>query len=258
MDYLAINGGGLSPLTRTTIGGSALNPSMVASLASYGVKAIQLWGMTETSPLGTVATSTPDIEALEADQQTHHLNKQGRMQFGIELRIVDDNGARVPHDGQTAGALQARGPWVCSGYFGRSECLLTSDGWMPTGDIGTIDEFGYLQLTDRAKDIIKSGGEWIGSLELESVAAEHPAVAQVAVVGVPHPQWEERPVMIVQCAPGYNMNRELMHAHLKEKVAKWWLPDEVLVVQEMPYTGTGKIMKSELRRRYNNLLLDSI
>jgi len=249
LEHLREKGMRLDSLEKTTIGGSAVSQGMIDALASYDVRVLHLWGMTEMSPLGTVATDTPETLTLSEDERRGQLAKQGRAQFGIDLKIVDEQGATLPHDGIGSGALWVRGPTIANAYFRREEePLLDADGWFPTGDIATIDPLGFMQITDRSKDIIKSGGEWISSIDLENIASGHPDVLLAAVIGVPHPKWEERPFMIVECAAGANLAAEKLLEWLQPRVAKWTLPDTVVMIEKMPLTATGKILKSELRK----------
>jgi fatty-acyl-CoA synthase len=217
--------------------------------ARYGVTVLQIWGMTETSPLGVISTPTPAL-AAEGDTFADEilLTRQGRMQFGIELRIVDGVGNPLPWDGEQAGALQVRGAWVVERYFPDIRAA-DADGWFDTGDIGTIDRFGFLRLTDRAKDVIKSGGEWISSIDLENAAVGCPGVRIAAVIGVPHPKWEERPLLIIEPHEGQAPTAEDIREHLAPRVAKWWLPDDI-VFDRIPLTATGKIDKKTLREKY--------
>jgi acyl-CoA synthetase (AMP-forming)/AMP-acid ligase II len=248
LDYMRLSGETFACLNRTTIGGAAVSTTMIDNLAKLGVEVLHLWGMTEMSPLGTVATATPEVTALNDHDRHAVLAKQGRAQFGVELKIVSDKGTPLPHDGISAGALWVRGPWVASAYFSREhEPLLDSEGWFPTGDVATIDPLGYMSITDRAKDVIKSGGEWISSIALENAAATHANVALVAVIGMPDAKWDERPLMIVQCTTGTTINLRQMRDHLHDKVAKWWLPDRLELIDAMPLTATGKIRKTALR-----------
>jgi acyl-CoA synthetase (AMP-forming)/AMP-acid ligase II len=253
LQYLRDTAQGLGSLNRTTIGGSAVSPAMIAALGAYDVRVLHLWGMTEMSPVGTVGTPTSNILELPEDSQRAQLAKQGRAQFGVDLKIVDDLGNPLAHDGVQSGALWVRGPWIASGYYRREqEALCDVDGWFPTGDVATIDQLGYMQITDRAKDIIKSGGEWISSIDLESIASGHPKVALVAVIGIPHPKWEERPLMIVECVSGSQIEGHELLEWLRPRVAKWTLPEAVLVIDKMPLTATGKIRKTELRSYYGD------
>jgi acyl-CoA synthetase (AMP-forming)/AMP-acid ligase II len=248
LQHLRATGQRLERLERTTIGGSAVSQAMIDGLADYGVRVLHLWGMTEMSPLGTVATPTPEVQALPAEQQRLQYAKQGRAQYAVELQLKDVAGRAVSHDGVQSADLWVRGPWVCSAYFRREdEGLLDADGWFPTGDVATIDALGFMKITDRTKDVIKSGGEWISSIELENAAAGHPAVSLVAVIAMPDPKWEERPLMVVELLAGHSVTLEEMRGYLEGRVARWWLPDALRVVDKMPLTATGKIRKTALR-----------
>ena len=250
---------GLSTLRRVVIGGAACPESLIRIFHDdYGVEVIHAWGMTETSPLGTLGAPTADVAALPFDQQLPWRMKQGRPGLGVELRIVDDAGVAVLEDGATPGRLLARGPIVASGYFGNlAASALDGDGFFDTGDIATIDAQGYMQITDRAKDVIKSGGEWISSIDIENIVVGHPDVAIAAVIGVAHPKWDERPLLIVQLEPGRAATREQMLAFLEGKIARWWTPDDVVFVNEIPLGPTGKIDKKLLRTRYALHLTES-
>ncbi len=250
--HVAASGQDVGALGRVVIGGSAVPRAMAETFrARYGVKVLQIWGMTETSPLGVIATPTPAL-AAEGDSFAEEtlLTRQGRMQFGIELRIIDEDGNPLPWDGEQAGALQVRGPWVIGRYFPDMPAA-DADGWFDTGDIGTIDRFGFLRLTDRAKDVIKSGGEWISSIDLENAAAGCPGVRIAAVIGVPHPKWEERPLLVIEPMEGRAPTASDVLAHLATRVVKWWLPDEI-VFGPVPLTATGKIDKKALRETYGS------
>lgn len=243
----------LDDLQRTVIGGAAVPESMIREFRDkHDVRVCQGWGMTEMSPIGTVNTPKVGNELLTPDEQIAIQVKQGRGLFGVEMRIVDDEGHEQPWDGVAYGALQVRGPWVCSDYFkleggGDSH---TEDGWFDTGDVANIDPAGYMSITDRTKDVIKSGGEWISSIEVENTAMGHPAVAEAAVIGVPHPKWTERPLLIVIRAEGQDPTKEEILSWFNGKIAKWWLPDDVVFVDEIPHTATGKIKKIDLRKQF--------
>lgn len=252
LQYTAKAGKRLNRLQRTCIGGAAVPASMIREFQEkHDVDVKQGWGMTEMSPLGTCNTPKAGMEGLVADEMVKLKTKAGRGIFGVEMRIVGDAGNELPWDGESFGALQVRGPWICSGYFqlDRSGCH-KEDGWFDTGDVATIDPAGYLNITDRTKDVIKSGGEWISSIQLENVAVGHPAVQEAAVIGVAHEKWAERPLLIIVKAEGQELTREDMLAWFDGKVAKWWVPDDVVFVEEIPHTATGKILKTELRRRF--------
>jgi len=254
--YLEESGKKVEALKRTMIGGSAVPKAMTEKfLNTYGVTVLQLWGMTETSPLGVVASSTPQTDALTDEARAEVRDKQGRVQFGLEIKVLDEEGNAVARDGVAFGDLWVRGPWVTTGYF-RSEGgkILDDEGWFPTGDVVTIDQYGYVKITDRAKDVIKSGGEWISSIDIENLAVAHPKVMQAGVVGIYHPKWEERPILVIKPVPGQSLTQEEILDFLKGKIAKWWMPDAVFIVNEIPLTATGKIKKITLREQYKDCL----
>lgn len=259
LEHLDATGGRVDSLERTTIGGSAVPQSMMDRLREkYGITVLHLWGMTETSPMGVVATQTPETAALPDAEKRDQLAKQGRVQYGLDIKIVDKTGECAPRDGETSGDLWVRSPWAARCYYRReNEAPLDAEGWFPTGDVATWDAYGYMKITDRTKDVIKSGGEWISSIELEHAAAGHPKVSQAAVIGVYHPKWEERPLMLVvpskTDAPGKG---ELLD-FLAQKFAKWQLPDEILFLDELPLTATGKIKKTALREMYKDFSFSS-
>ncbi len=253
LQYCEKTGKRLNKLDRTIIGGAAVPRSMIAAFRDqHDVEVRQGWGMTEMSPLGTVNTIKPGLRHLGPDEKLDLATKAGRGIFGVEMRIVDDDGKVLPWDGESFGALQVRGPWICSDYFkleGKGGAH-TADGWFGTGDVATIDPEGYMAITDRTKDVIKSGGEWISSIELENTAMGHAAVAEAAVIGVAHPKWTERPLLVVVKAQGREISREELLAYFDGKVASWWIPDDVAFVEELPHTATGKVKKIELRRQF--------
>jgi len=253
LGYCRQTGKRLNSLQRTIVGGAAVPRSMIQEFRdAHEVELRQGWGMTEMSPLGVANTLKAGLEHLSADERLDLGAKAGRGMFGCELRIVDDDGAELPWDGSAYGALQVRGPWVCSDYFKLhgSGGGHTADGWLHTGDVATIDAEGYLAITDRTKDVIKSGGEWISSIELENTVMAHPAVAEAAVVGLPHPTWTERPLLIVVLADGAEADAAELLEFYAGKVADWWIPSDVVFVDEIPHTATGKIKKIELRQRF--------
>ena len=249
----------LPPLKAATIGGSAAPKFMIERLMKNGTRVQHAWGMTETSPIGTVGGPTANWEELSFEEKVLKTMKQGRPIFGVELRTVDlDDFTKVlPRDGKTSGALQIRGPWVVQRYFKAEEPAVTADDWFDTGDVGILHPDGTLQLTDRTKDVIKSGGEWISSVELENAAVGHPAVAEAACIGMPHPKWDERPVLFVVRKEGIDCSGEEVVNFLSDKVAKWWLPDAVEFVDDIPHTATGKISKKDLRDRFADYRLDA-
>ncbi|WDD93906.1 fatty-acid--CoA ligase [Burkholderia sp. FERM BP-3421] len=255
LNYMREAGVRFSSLDRTVIGGSACPPAMLNTFQDeYGVRVIHAWGMTELSPLGTLATLDWAQSQRPREAQRRLLEKQGRVIYGIDMRIVDDAGRELPHDGVAFGELQVRGPWVIDRYFGVDASPLV-DGWFPTGDVATIDADGFLQITDRSKDVIKSGGEWISSIDLENVAIAHPAVAEAACIACAHPKWTERPLLVVVPRPGATVSREELLAFFDGKVAKWWVPDDVVFVDELPHTATGKLQKLKLRERFRDHVL---
>ncbi|GGE03694.1 hypothetical protein GCM10011529_07660 [Polymorphobacter glacialis] len=242
-------GGRFSTLQRVTIGGSACPESIVRAFCDdYGIDVIQGWGMTETSPLATISVPNAEIAAASDDVQVAYKLKQGRLICGLQMKLVDDAGARLPHDGKTPGRLMIKGPTIASGYFGGDGGdVLDDEGYFDTGDVSTIDGQGYMQVTDRAKDVIKSGGEWISSIEIENAAMGHPAVAIAAVVGVAHPRWDERPILLCQLEPGASAVAGDVLGYLKGRIAGWWMPDDVLFVEVIPLGPTGKIDKRAIR-----------
>jgi fatty-acyl-CoA synthase len=250
-EHLEQAGKTLTGVKTIAIGGSAPTAALIQRIEGrLGGKVQQIWGMTETSPLGVINKPLPQHAGEPPAAVIQRQLKQGRGLWGVELRVVDDAGALLPRDGKSPGRLQVRGPWVASAYFKHDGAAsFMPDGWFDTGDIATIDPEGYLRLTDRAKDVIKSGGEWISTLDLEDAACSHPAVAMAAAVGVPHPKWDERPLLLVTLRPGQSVEPEALKAHVAERVAKWWTPDEVRIVDELPIGPTGKVLKRELRDR---------
>lgn len=256
LQHVRAIGGRFSTLQRVTIGGSAVPESLVRGFAEYGVDVVQGWGMTETSPLATISTPTAEVAALPADTQVAYKTKQGRLMAGLELKLVDDAGVRLPHDGATPGRVLIKGPTITSGYFGgEGGAVLDAEGFFDTGDVATIDAQGYMQITDRAKDVVKSGGEWISSIEIENHATAHPAVHIAAVIGVAHPKWDERPVLLCQLKPEASADRDDLRAFLTGRIAKWWMPDDVLFVDEIPLGATGKIDKKLIRQRLTGYVL---
>jgi 3-(methylthio)propionyl---CoA ligase len=255
LDYLARTGEDTGSLERVVIGGSAVPRAMAETFQTrYGVKVRQIWGMTETSPIGVMSTPTPKIAALgEAESDEIIWTRQGRLQFGIELKIVDDDGTALPHDGESAGALLVRGPWVIERYFRSEASALDRDGWFDTGDIATIDGNGFMRITDRKKDVIKSGGEWISSIDIENVAAACPGVKVAAVAGVFHPKWEERPILLIETHDGAKLAEADVAAWLETRIVKWWMPDRI-IFDSVPLTATGKIDKKVIRDRYGDVL----
>jgi 3-(methylthio)propionyl---CoA ligase len=250
--YLERTGKRLDSLQRVLSGGSAVPVTLMDQLRDrYEVRVMHAWGMTETSPIGTVCTNSADANALPTEQRDALRAKQGRCAFGIEMKIVDDVDRPLPHDGKTFGALKVRGAWVASGYFKHHGAdVFDPNGWFSTGDVATICPLGYMQITDRTKDVIKSGGEWISSIELENLAVAHPAVAQAAVISVPHEKWQERPLLVVVLKQGQTVTREELLNFYLGKVAKWCIPDDVAFVDKLPLTATGKLSKLQLRQQF--------
>ena len=251
--YLSASGARCSTLHRVLSGGSAVPPSMIEAFARHGIDMRQGWGMTEMSPLGTTAALKAKHRGLDPQAQLGVKTKQGRPVFGVEMKIVDDEGHAQPHDGKSMGELLVRGPWIVSGYFEDAEASAAAvepDGWFHTGDMATIDADGYMQITDRRKDVIKSGGEWISSIDLENAAIAHEDVAEAAVIAVPDPRWGERPLLIVAPRPGCRPERDQLIAFLGQQFPRWMLPDDVATIDELPHTATGKIMKTRLREMF--------
>ena len=241
-------------LRKILTGGSAPPFSMMERMErDFGAEVFQAWGMTETSPIAAVNLPLPGHAALPPGERRSLKTMAGRGTWGAELKIVDDEGNRLPHDGKAFGQLFVRGPWIASGYFkGEGGPKLDAEGFFPTGDVATIDPQGYLRLVDRSKDVVKSGGEWISSIEVENVAVGHPAVAEAAMIGVHHPKWQERPLLVVVKRQGKDVTREQMLAYLSERMARWWVPDDVVFVPELPHTATGKLSKVRLREQFRD------
>ena len=238
-----------SKLQRVVIGGSACPPAMIDSFQNdYGVKVLHAWGMTEMSPLGTVGTFKLKHEGLDAAALRAVQVRAGRAIFGVDMKIVDADGVALPWDGQAFGDLMVRGPWVCKRYFKDEGGDPLHEGWFATGDVATIDADGYMQITDRSKDVIKSGGEWISSIDLENIAVAHPGIAEAAVIGIAHPKWDERPLVVAVKKPGATVTREELLKFYEGKIAKWWTPDDVVFVEQLPHTATGKLLKTRLRQ----------
>lgn len=257
LDHLERTGGSTGTLQRVIIGGSAVPRDMAVAFDRLGVAVQQIWGMTETCPLGVVATSTPALAARGRDAENEQIwTRQGRMMFGIEMEIFDEDGKPLPHDGEASGALNVRGPWVLSRYFRADQDATNADGWFDTGDISTIDELGFMRITDRKKDVIKSGGEWVSSIDLENAAAGCPGVKVAAVAGVYHPKWEERPIMLIETHDGAELSEADVRAYLESRVPKWWMPDRIFF-ESVPMTATGKIDKKIIRDRHADALKDS-
>ena len=251
LQYLESSGEKLTRLKRVTIGGSACPRAVTEAFETkYGVTVSHAWGMTEMSPLGSFCTPKPETAALAGSELYDLKQKQGFAPFTVDMKITDDDGMALPWDGTTFGRLKVRGPAVSKAYFSLDENILDDDGYFDTGDVATIDENGYMNITDRAKDVIKSGGEWISSIELENLAVGHPDVAEAAVIGIPHPKWDERPLLLIVLKPDRSPAKEEILAFMQGKIAKWWMPDEVLFVPEIPHTATGKISKKTIRDQF--------
>ncbi len=248
--HVETHGVKFSSLKETAIGGAACPPVIIDKFArEYGVNVVHAWGMTELSPIGTVCRLKAKHASLTYREKFAIRVKQGRALFGIEMKIVDDAGKSLAHDGKAFGDLMVRGPWVVDTYYGEQKSALV-DGWFPTGDVATIDADGYMQITDRSKDVIKSGGEWISSIELENIAIAHPAVAEAAVIGIAHPKWDERPLLLVVLKKDSTATKEEMLAFFDGKIAKWMLPNDAVFVTELPHTATGKLQKRTLRETW--------
>jgi fatty-acyl-CoA synthase len=253
LTHVRANGGDLSSLRLVPCGGSAVPHTLQEAYEKeLGVRIVQAWGMTETSPLGSVAhppAGTP------AEEEWHYRDTQGRLMHAVQGRLVGDGGEELPHDGTSVGEVEVRGPWVTGSYYKDDDPAKFRDGWLRTGDVGTIDRLGFVVLTDRAKDVIKSGGEWISSIDLENLAVGHPKVAEAAVIGVKHPKWDERPLLVVVLKKGQTADRQDILAFMRGKIANWWMPDDVVFVDEIPHTATGKIQKTVLRERFKDFVL---
>jgi len=259
LSHVQVGGLKFSTLKRTVIGGSACPPAMIAAFNDvYGVEVLHAWGMTEMSPLGTVCTLKNKHLALAPDEKMKVRLKQGRGVFGVDMKIVDDAGHALPWDGQAAGDLLVKGHWIIRDYFKSEAPPPLVDGWFPTGDVATIDADGYMQITDRSKDVIKSGGEWISSIEIENIAMGHPAVAMAACIGIRHPKWDERPIVVVVKRFGLDVTRDELIAFYQGKTAKWQIPDDVVFVDSIPLGGTGKIQKSKLRDTLSHYRLPGV
>ncbi len=256
VNYVLQNDLKFSTFRRTVIGGSACPPAMMDTLIDkLDVQVIHAWGMTEMSPLGTAGGLQAKHLALPKEAQRKILQKQGHAVYGVDMKIVDDNGTELPWDGTTYGHLLVKGPWIISSYFKNEGGDVLQDGWFPTGDVATIDEDGYMQITDRSKDVIKSGGEWIGTIDLENIAMAHPAVLQAACIGIAHPKWDERPLLLVIKRPGQEVTREELLTFFEGKIAKFWMPDDVAFIDALPMGATGKIQKNKLREQFKDYQL---
>ncbi len=247
------HGGDYGAIQRIVIGGSAAPRAMIERFLRAGITVSHAWGMTETSPIGTMGALPPEWDEMTIEEQVEQVSKQGKVPYLVELRVVDEDGNELPRDGKSSGRLQVRGPWIVARYFEDDKGPATdADNWFDTGDVSILHPDGTMQITDRAKDVIKSGGEWISSIELENAAVGCDGVAEAAAVGVYHPKWDERPLLLVVRKPGSEVSAEAILDHLSTHVAKWWLPDEVKFVDELPHTATGKLLKRQLREDYKD------
>jgi len=250
LEYARANKIRPKPFRRALVGGSACPPPLMEAFETeLGVKLMTGWGMTEMSPLGAVTTLKHKHLDLPKEERRAIELRAGRPPFGVEIKIVSEDGSELPWDGKAFGDLLVRGPWVIERYY-KVEASPLKDGWFPTGDVATIDPDGFIQITDRSKDVIKSGGEWISSIELENLAMAHPAVLEAAVIGVAHPKWDERPLLIVVRKAGAELSREDMLKYYEGRIAKWWTPDDVVFIDQIPHTATGKISKLQLRQQF--------
>jgi fatty-acyl-CoA synthase len=250
LQHMAAHNLKLPRLRFVVCGGSAMPRSMIQAFVDMGITVRHAWGMTEMSPIGTLAALKPPFTELTGDGRLDMLQTQGYPPFAVEMMITDDAGKELPWDGKTFGRLKVRGPAVAKAYYRVDANILDGDGFFDTGDVATIDSHGYMRITDRSKDVIKSGGEWISSIDLENLAVGHPAVAEAAVIGVHHPKWDERPLLIVQLKQGQKATREEILKFMEGKIAKWWMPDDVAFVDGIPHTATGKILKTALRDQF--------
>ncbi|PCI54290.1 MAG: long-chain fatty acid--CoA ligase [Alphaproteobacteria bacterium] len=259
LEYLQKNHLTLPLMKEVIIGGSAVSKSMVKAFQQdYGIEVIHGWGMTELNPLGTANRPIAAQRHFTEEERLDYSLKQGRPLFGVEMCIQDDEGRHLPHDGKSAGRLMVRGPWVVAKYYRQETEILDQDGWFDTGDIATLDDYGFMQITDRAKDIIKSGGEWISSIDLENSAMSHPRIQLAAIIGIPHPKWEERPLLIVQNNGDKTPEEAEIMDYLSSRVAKWWLPDAICFVDSIPLAASGKIDKKALRKEFQDFTLPII
>jgi fatty-acyl-CoA synthase len=253
LEYLEKTGKKLPWLQKVVVGGAACPPMMIRKFElDYDVEVIHGWGMTEMSPVGTTGKMKYATSQLDREVQLKLKEKQGRTPYLVEMKVVDDDGRELPRDGKSSGHLLVKGPCVAKGYYKLDQAVLDADGWFDTGDIANIDPLGFMQITDRDKDVIKSGGEWISSIEVENVAVGCPGVAEAAVIGLPHPKWTERPLLIVRREAGSPVSADEVLAYLDGKIAKWWMPNGVEFVDEIPHTATGKIQKMDLRKQFKD------
>lgn len=258
-NHLKQTGGSIPTVKKALVGGSALPESLLRAYEQdLGIGMQQGWGMTETSPLGTTYAPFPGTDLSDYESTVPHKLLAGRRIFGVDMRIVDDEDNILPEDGETSGHLHVRGPWVASGYFrGEGDDAFTEDGWFRTGDVAALHPEGYLEITDRSKDVIKSGGEWVSSIEVENAASDHPDVAMAACIGLRHEKWQERPFLIVQAVPGKTPDKEEIKACIAAKCAKWWMPDAIVFIEALPLGATGKVLKRELKIKYKDFDLEA-
>jgi fatty-acyl-CoA synthase len=252
LQYLEQHNLRFSSLRRVTSGGSAVPLTMIAKFDAFGVEVRQGWGMTETTAVATICCATAEQLKLEPAQRHAAAANCGKAVFGVQIKVVDADGASLPRDGRSQGELMVRGHWIISSYY-KDDTSPLRDGWFPTGDIATIDSHGVVQIRDRVKDLIKTGGEWISSIDLENTAIGHPSVAAAAVIGVKHPKWQERPLLFVVRKPGHALEQQDILAFLADRMAKWWVPEEVIFLESLPVGGTGKVQKTVLREKYGNI-----
>ena len=260
LQHMEEHGGDLPDLDHVVIGGSACPPAIIRKFQdNYDVRVMHAWGMTEMSPLGTVCSLKPEYADLEGDAKVAIQSKQGHTPYTVEMKITDDDNVELPWDGKTFGRLKVRGPAVSNAYYkGRGSEQFDAEGWFDTGDVAHIDPAGYMQITDRAKDVIKSGGEWISSIDIENIAVGHPDVSEAAVIGVNHPKWSERPLLIIVLKTGKSATKDDIRNFLDGKIAKWWMPDDIIFADEIPHTATGKIKKTTLREEYGDYRLPTV
>ena len=252
IEHIERTGEELGALQQVTIGGSAAPRAMIRWFMDRGIKVAHAWGMTETSPIGTCGAVPSNWDEMDEEAKLDHISKQGRAPFGVELKIVDDEGHELPRDGKASGRLLCRGPWVIKRYFKAEEDATDSEQWFDTGDVAAIHPDGTLQITDRSKDVIKSGGEWISSIDLENAAVGCAGVAEAAAIGIPHPKWDERPLLLIVRGSGSEVSEDDIRDHLRKHVSSWWLPDAIEFVDELPHTATGKLSKRTLRDQYRD------
>jgi len=252
IDHVERTGAALGKLHTIIVGGSSAPPATIRWFRDRGIRVNHLWGMTEMSPIGTVGAPPANWDALSEDDQLAYMARPGRSMFGVELRVVDDDGNVLPRDGKSSGRLQTRGPGVVARYFKEERPCIDADNWFDTGDIAVIHPDNSLRLTDRAKDVIKSGGEWISSIDLENAAVGCAGVGEAAAIGIPHPKWDERPLLLIVRTAGSAVDEHEIREHLSRQVAKWWLPDAIEFVDQLPHTATGKLSKKDLRDQYRD------